>query len=531
MRKLFQFVILGVPLVALSTVAAKATWAVEASSRAAAMHSITTEEVKKYVDALADDTFEGREAGSRGGRAAASYLVQNLKRFGFRGAGPKGSFFQDFREFHNILTAVEGRDPELKDQVVVISAHYDHVGYGSASNSFGPIGSIHNGADDNASGVAALMEVAEALSRLAEPTRRSILIAFWDGEEKGLLGSEHWASHPTVPLDRISIMVNADMVGRLRNQRVEVFGTRTSPGLRRLVSSQNDLSQLLLDFNWQLKPDSDHHTFLMRNVPIVMLHTGLHRDYHRPSDDADKINAEGLKQVAQLLFGVLVKVAEDPRVGGFRRQSRQESRSDQEQREVGLPAPPGRLGIRWNEDVAAKTGDIVVSTVSTGTAAERAGFRRGDQILSFADRGVRGAEAFRLTVLSAPASTTATVRRPGEDDPLKLKLELPGEAVRLGISWRTDEAEPGTVIVNRVTTGSPAGLAGLRVNDRIYRVNGQDFADADGLRRLVMASDGAVTLDVESHGRVRSVEIPAVDTEIARLQAEVPNRGTDDASK
>jgi membrane-associated protease RseP (regulator of RpoE activity) len=505
--------------------------AVEASSRAAALQSITTEEVQKYVDALADDTFEGREAGSRGGRAAATYIVQNLKRFGFHGGGPKGSFFQDFREFHNILTLVEGRDPALKDQVVLISAHYDHVGYGSASNSFGPLGAIHNGADDNASGVAALLEVAEAVSRLAEPTGRSILIAFWDGEEKGLLGSEHWATHPTVPLERVSIMVNADMVGRLRNDRVEVYGSRTSAGLRRLVSSQNDVPGLTLDFTWQMKPDSDHHTFFSRNVPVVMLHTGLHRDYHRPSDDADKINADGLKQVAQLMFGVLVELAEEPAVGGFRRQSRQESRADQERREVGLPTPPGRLGIRWNDDIVAKTGEIVVSSVHTGTAAERAGFRRGDRVLSFAEREVRGAAAFRLMVLSAPAATTATVEREGESQPIDLAVELPGEPARLGVSWRTDDAEPGAVIVNRVTVGSPAGLAGLRVNDRIYRVNGQDFADAEGLRRLVNSGEGPLMLDVESHGRVRTVEISSVEAEIARLQAEVPNRGTDDASR
>jgi hypothetical protein len=509
---------ISLSLVLMAVAAARSTSgrAADAGARAAALMSITSDEVKTHVDALADDTFEGREAGSRGGRAAATYIVKSLKDFGLHGGGDKDSFYQNFRNYHNILATVEGRDAELKNQVIVISAHYDHVGYGTPSNSYGPVGRIHNGADDNASGVAALLEVGDALAHLQEKPRRSILLAFWDGEEKGLLGSEHWITHPTVPLDRVRLMINADMVGRLRNSRVEVFGTRTSTGLRKLVSRQNEVPQLVVDFNWQMKPDSDHHTFFQRGIPILMMHTGMHGDYHRPSDDADKINVQGLKQVAQLMFGALVELADAPSLPGFRARSRQEGRGEQSS-EVALPQLPSRLGVRWNEAIARKDGDIVVSNVSRGSAAELAGIRVGDKLLSFGGREVHAAQAFRLNVLTAPKHVTATLRRAGTPEPVEVTLELQGEPTRLGISWRTDEAEPGTVIVNRVTAGSSADLAGVRAGDRIYRVNGQEFADAEALRKLATTAEGPTVLEIETAGRVRLVTIPSIDEQLAAI--------------
>ena len=161
---------------------AGSTRAADADARIAALRSITTEDVKEYVGALADDTFEGRESGSRGNRAAGIYVVDHLKKFGVRGGGAKDSFYQTWDNYHNILGLIEGRDPTLKDEVIVISAHFDHVGYGNSRNSLGPVGHIHNGADDNASGVAGMLEVADAVCRLAEKPKRSILFAFWDGE-------------------------------------------------------------------------------------------------------------------------------------------------------------------------------------------------------------------------------------------------------------------------------------------------------------------------------------------------------------
>src|SRR5262245_44029632 len=202
----------------------------------AAVASITKDELKTYVDVLADDTFEGRETGSRGGRAAGNYVLKAFEKLGLKPAGEEGTYLQSFGSAsRNILGLVEGSDPQLKNQFIVIGAHYDHVGYGRANNSYGPWGYIHNGADDNASGVAGLLEIADALKRLQEPPRRSILLACWDGEEAGLLGSRHWISRPTVALVRVAAALNLDMIGRMQNGKLEVLGSRTASGLRRLV--------------------------------------------------------------------------------------------------------------------------------------------------------------------------------------------------------------------------------------------------------------------------------------------------------
>ena len=292
----------------------------------AALDSITAEKLSKHVEVLADDTFEGREAGSRGGRAAGGYLAKEMAQCGLKPAGVDGSWYQPFyNNQQNILGSIPGADPQLKDQVVLVSAHYDHVGYGSATNSFGPIGFIHNGADDNASGVATLLEVAQAFHALGAAPRRTILFVLWDGEEKGLLGSRHWLSEPTVNLKQVAISVNIDMVGRLRNKRLEVSGSRTSWGFRKLASEQLGDEDLLLDFSWELKSNSDHWPFFERGIPILMLHTGLHEDYHRPSDDPEKLNREGMRQVARYLFRLTHALASADQIGGFRDASRRET--------------------------------------------------------------------------------------------------------------------------------------------------------------------------------------------------------------
>src|SRR5262245_28913751 len=232
------------------------------SSLALAAASITTEELKGHVDVLADDTFEGREAGSRGGHAAARYVLQAFERHGATPAGESGSYFQSFHgASRNILGLVEGSDPRLKDEVIVIGAHYDHVGYGRSNNSFGPLGYIHNGADDNASGVAGMLEVLEAVKRLPIAPRRSMLFAAWDSEEGGLNGSRYWVSRPTVSLARVVLAINLDMIGRMRNGRLEILGSRTAPGLRRLASEANSESPTAMVFDWKLKADSDHWSF------------------------------------------------------------------------------------------------------------------------------------------------------------------------------------------------------------------------------------------------------------------------------
>jgi Zn-dependent M28 family amino/carboxypeptidase len=172
--------------------------------------------------------------------AAGNYLAKAFSAAGLTPAGENGSYFQGFNgNCRNILGIVAGSDAALKQEVIAIGAHYDHVGYGRNGNSFGPIGYIHNGADDNASGTAAILEMIDAIKRLPTPPKRSLLFVLWDAEEDGLIGSRHWIARPTIPLARVKLYINLDMVGRLKNDRVEVYGSRTLAGSRRLLAEEN----------------------------------------------------------------------------------------------------------------------------------------------------------------------------------------------------------------------------------------------------------------------------------------------------
>ena len=473
----------------------------------AALESITAGELQRHVNVLADDAFEGRGAGSRGGRAAGVYLGQQFRRLGLRGAGDDGGYYQPFGAgYRNILGLLEGSDPLLKKQVVLVGAHYDHVGYGNAGNSNGPIGYIHNGADDNASGVAGLLETAQAMTQFAGRSRRTVLFALWDGEEQGLLGSKHWIARPTLPLERVAIVLNLDMIGRLRNSRVEVLGTRSGYGLRRLVSRQNVEGELRLDFTWELKSNSDHHPFYQRGIPILMPHTGLHEDYHRPTDDAHGVSAAGMQSVSRLLFRIVNELANAQRVTRFRAAGREETPWTAARRFQTLPPPPSRLGLWWNP--AAKTNPgLRLTRIAAGSPAERAGLRVGDELVRLDGRPAGDVEAFRMRVLAARRPVKVVVERPGEKTPVTLTVQLAGSPVRLGIAWRMDDAEPGTAVLVQVVPGSPAAVAGLAVHDRIYQFAGRDFATSDDLLKLATETPGPAMLLVEREGRLREVAV------------------------
>lgn len=406
-----------------------------------AIDSITAAELQEHVETLADDVFEGRGVGTRGGRAAAQYIVKQLQASRLQPAGSDKEYFQPCdRGGRNILALLPGSDAALKDEYIVVGAHYDHVADGRMGHANGPIGYVHNGADDNASGCAALLETIEALSDAQLAPRRSILFAFWDGEEMGMLGSKRWVAAGKIPSKDIKLAVNIDMIGRMREGRLEVDGTRTGYGLRRFLS-RNDNPATWLDFSWELTANSDHWPFLERQIPVVLLHTGLHDDYHRPSDDADKINRTGLEAASRYLLDIVVAAANADKLPAYRAARRFESLAAQKSRD--------------RRDASVSRGDW-----------------------------------------------------PGSKPP------------RLGISWRTDEAEPGSVYLTYVAANSSAAEAGLVAGDRVYAVNGQSFTDSDDFRDVVFglldSSATEFTLEVESRGHVHQVTVRLTPQSLAK---------------
>lgn len=474
---------------------------VELATRTAARERLAVDGLKAHAAVLSDDTFEGREAGKRGGRAAAGYIIDKLKNYGLHGAGPEGGFLQPFdRERNNVLAQLPGTDPELREEIIVVGAHYDHVGYGNTRNSYGPYGYIHNGADDNASGVAGVLEAARVLTELKAPLKRTIVFAFWDGEEAGLFGSKHWTAHPTAHLHNVKCFINLDMIGRLRNDVVEVFGTRSAEGLRKLVTEANRQEQLVLDYKWELRDDSDHAPFFHKNVPVVMLHTGKHADYHRPSDDLEKLNFEGVQRVARVTMELVFNLADAETLPEFRALAKQEAASEAARKAMDRPfaAPPSRLGISWREEADESNG-VLISSVQYNSPANKSGLRIGERITKWNDAPITSDESFQKFVLLA----TGTVRLEVTDragSTRETSVELRGEPIRVGVSWAEDDAEPATVVVKRVVPQSPADRAGVLVADRICEVDGAPFASAADFEQRLETMEDELALTVDRNG-------------------------------
>jgi len=380
-------------------------------------------DVARHVTALADDAFEGREAGTRGGQAAGAYIVDAIAPLGLVPAGDAGTHFQRFGAMRNVLALLPGDDPAVADELVVVGGHYDHVGYGNAVTSNGGVGAIHNGADDNASGAAGLIMIAAALAEAPRRPRRSVVIAWWDGEEKGLLGSTHFLRVRPARLAglRPVFALNLDMIGRLRDGRVEVYGSRSGTGFRERLARANTATGLRLVFDWSLVDDSDHYPFIVAGIPSLFLHTGLHEQYHRPDDDTPLVDAEGLARVSRLALQVVLDVA-DGRTGPpeFRGQCRAES----SRRGPGLPVPPAETlpvaprgvfppwGIATRVDPAEPRVPVVVA-VTRGSPMERGGVRPDDRLMEIAGVPSAGHHAALNKLRGAGRTIELAVERDG----------------------------------------------------------------------------------------------------------------------
>ena len=202
-------------------------------------------------------------------------------------------------EIRNVAAMIPGSDPTLARQVVVVGAHFDHLGYGGDGSLAPDAREVHNGADDNASGTAALMEVARRLMEPGVEPRRSVLFLAFNGEEKGLWGSAHYVNNPLVPLENTVAMLNMDMVGRLRENTLTVYGTGTAEEMTGVLETVN--REQAEPFVLATIPDgfgpSDHSSFYGADIPVLMLFTNTHSEYHRPEDDWDLINPSGLQRV------------------------------------------------------------------------------------------------------------------------------------------------------------------------------------------------------------------------------------------
>jgi Zn-dependent M28 family amino/carboxypeptidase len=283
---------------------------------AATTAPISAEDMRTRIYFLASDGLRGRDTPSPGLEAAAAYLVSEATRLGLEPAGENDTFYQrwPFRgaEPPNVVAVLRGADPALRDEYVILSAHFDHVGVGRPMNG----DSIYNGADDNASGTSALLEVARAMAALPNRPRRSVAFLWVSGEEKGLLGSRWYSENPTLPLERTVANINVDMIASDRHRDSVVVIGKDYSTLGELVDRVNarlpELGLVAADDIWPEQRfffRSDHFNFARKEVPAIFFFTGVHECYHRPCDTVDFIDPDKAARVANLILHTTLKIA------------------------------------------------------------------------------------------------------------------------------------------------------------------------------------------------------------------------------
>lgn len=283
----------------------------------------------------------------------------------------------------NVIGLLKGADPAKSAEIVIVGAHYDHLGLGGTTSLAAASGpQIHHGADDNASGVAALLETARDLSAKRATLPRSILFIAFAAEELGTLGSLQFAKNPTIPWDSVVAMFNMDMVGRLRGDKLNVQGVGTSPAWKGLVESSNAEAKLKLALLEGGFGPSDHSPFYAAKKPVLFIFTGAHADYHKPSDTADRIDSEGIARVVKFVEPVVLAVATAPERIAF-----------SEVKGGTAPSAGGsrsfRVWVGGIPDFSEEGQGVKLSGVTGGSPAEKAGLMAGDTIVKFGDKDLR----------------------------------------------------------------------------------------------------------------------------------------------
>lgn len=306
-------------------------------------------------------------------------------------------------EARNVVAKLPGTNPTTDREVVVVGAHYDHLGIGGGGSSLAPDSrEIHNGADDNASGTGAMMEVARRLVSSADERDRSVLFIAFTGEEKGLWGSAHYVQNPLIPLENTVSMVNMDMVGRLRENTLTVYGTGTAlefPGMLEEINGAQPAP-----FELSFIPDgvgaSDHNSFYMGNVPVLMLFTNTHAEYHRPDDDWELINTPGLERIAGFAAEVTKSLAghgtADAPALTFQEAAGNPhgAMAAAAEDESGSPSRSFSASMGTIPDMTPRDFGVRIAGVREGSAAEKAGLLGGDILVEFAGTEITNLYAY-----------------------------------------------------------------------------------------------------------------------------------------
>lgn len=365
---------------------------------------------------LAADDLGGRAIGTEGEQKAAEYLAKEFEKLGLQPKGTEG-FFQAFtvsKPSNPHEEAVIGTDgagitgrnligflDKKADKTIVIGAHFDHLGMGGQGSLHRGDSAIHNGADDNASGTAALLALAKILKY--EEMKNNVLFIAFSGEENGLWGSNYFVKNPTIELSTVNYMINMDMVGRLNEEKsLAINGVGTSPSFVPVFDQINTDSLKLVTSESGVGP-SDHTSFYLQDLPVLHFFTGQHEDYHKPGDDSEKINYEGLVKVVRYISRLVTSLDAEPKLAF----TKTKDSSDSPRFTVSMGVVPDYMfdgkGMR-------------VDGVSEGKPAQAAGLLKGDVVVQLGDSTVFDMMSYMraLSAFQKGDSTKVVIERSGQ---------------------------------------------------------------------------------------------------------------------
>lgn len=391
-----------------------------------------TNKIQEDVMYLSDDKLEGRKAGTEGEKLAAKYISERFKLLNLSNKGTQ-NYYQDFyfnnnsnpheeikfdnKEDKNKIHArnVVGFLDNGGDKTVVIGAHYDHLGYGEESSLyFGDELLIHNGADDNASGTSLLLDLANKLA-MKDLQSNYLFIAF-SGEEMGLLGSNYFIKNSTVKKEEINYMINMDMVGRLNDEnKLSVSGIGSAKILKQIVNS-NNVEFDLIEFSSSSTSSfgsSDHASFYYENIPVLNFFTGQHEDYHKPSDDFDKINYDGIEKISNYIEDIIEELDSMEKLNFIKAE------------EVQNATPRFNVGLGVMPDYLYNEGGMKISAITSDKKpAAIAGLMKNDIVIKMGDTNVIDMMSYMNALSSFKEGdiTIVQVKRDGEIIDFEIKF-------------------------------------------------------------------------------------------------------------
>lgn len=379
--------------------------------------------MKADVLFLASDELEGRETGTEGERKASEYIESRFREFGLESIFDDGYFQYFEKTIKSNPHAMEANpdDPVImgrnvgafldngSDNTIIIGAHYDHLGYGGEGSLHTGPPAIHNGADDNASGVAIMLALADYFSE--KEMDNNILFLAFSGEEKGLWGSNFFVDNSPLELEDINFMINLDMVGRLgEEKKMAVYGTGTSPIWNKKLESTK--SQFSFNMSESGIGPSDHTSFYLEDIPVLMFFTGQHEDYHRPSDDVDKVNFEGMQELFEYLIVLIDDIDDEGKI--------KFTKTKDEQQE----APDFKVTLGVIPDYLYDGKGMRIDGVREGRPANNAGLEKGDIVVKMGDREIVDMMSY-MKALGAfnPGETIKITIKKGDDgEPIEKDL-------------------------------------------------------------------------------------------------------------